>query len=133
MVATEPDGFGGLSSLATYVGEHPLDGVRVLALTPHYGGTIVALIVGGWFAVTWARNHQRRGVALTAGAIVVVRGDKLYVQPLADIVEATARTLGARGKRFTVLTLRTTDGRKRDLYVNGHLARLVVERVAQRA
>lgn len=83
---------------------------RVL-LAPHWLGLLACLVIAPWTAITWARNHQRRGLALTRTAVVAVRGATLKVLPLSDITATSSRVIGARGKRFTVLTLETTRGK----------------------
>ncbi|MER2560843.1 MAG: hypothetical protein ABTQ32_09000 [Myxococcaceae bacterium] len=78
-----------------------------LLLQPHWLGLVTCLVIAVWTGVTWARNHNRRGLALTRAAIVVVRGATLKLLPLSELASASSRTIGAVGKRFTVLTLKT--------------------------
>lgn len=127
--ATEPDSVG---DFVSYARAYPVDATRVFVSSPHWIGPIAALVVGAWTVVTWARNHRRRGVALAKDAIVLVRGRRLRVLPLAEVAAATHRQVGKRGKRFTVATITTQDGARRDLYVNGRWAQLLVERVGAR-
>ena len=90
-----------------------------LLLQPHWLGLVACLVVAPLTAVTWARNHNRRGLALTRTAIVIVRGATLKLLPLADITGVESRTIGAVGKRFSVLTLQTKGGEKVELTTNG--------------
>lgn len=90
-----------------------------LLLQPHWLGLVVCLVVAPLTAVTWARNHNRRGLALTRTAIVVVRGATLKLLPLADITGLESRTIGAVGKRFSVLTLQTKGGEKVEFDTSG--------------
>ncbi len=90
-----------------------------LFLQPHWVGLVACLVVAPLTAVTWARNHNRRGLALTRTAIVVVRGATLKLLPLSDITGMESRSIGAVGKRFSVLTLQTKGGEKVELTTNG--------------
>jgi hypothetical protein len=96
---------------------------RVL-LAPHVVGLVACLVVGPWTAVTWARNHQRRGLALTRTAIIVVRGPTLKRLPLDDVTAASSRVIGAPGRRFSVLSLETARGRV-ELNTTGNFAAAV--------
>lgn len=84
--------------------------IPTLFLQAHWLGLVACLVIASWTGLTWARNHNRRGLALTRAAIVVVRGATLKLLPLSELASASSRTLGAVGKRFTVLTLTTKAG-----------------------
>jgi hypothetical protein len=124
-LATDTAGAG----VFDYIREYPLDGVRVLLTSPRYLGLIAALIVGPWIAVTWVRNVGRRGIALTKDALVLVRGPKLLVVPIADMAHAEQRVIKTKKQTFTVLTVQMKDGRKKDFYCHGSFAALARERL----
>lgn len=94
----------------------------LLLLQPHWLGLIACLVIAPWTAITWAKNHRRRGLALTRTAIVVVRGATLKVLPLSDITGLESFAVGSLGKRFTVLTLQTKRGEKVEFNVIGRWA-----------
>lgn len=96
-----------------------------LLLQPHWLGLVACLVISSWTGVTWARNHNRRGLALTRAAIVVVRGATLKLLPLPELASASSRTLGAVGKRFTVLTLKTKAGETIEFNTRGTWAAAV--------
>ena len=90
---------------------------------PVYLGSIAAIVIGVWTALTWMRNHKRRGLALTKDAIVVVRGNKLKILKYRDVASHESSQHGRRGNRFTALTLKTRDGETLTLLTNGNWAR----------
>lgn len=102
-----------------------------LFLQPHWLGLVACLVIAPWTAITWARNHHRRGLALTRTAIVVVRGATLKVLPLSDITGAESHVIGAIGKRFTVLKLQTTRGEKVEFNTSGRWADAVKRALAK--
>lgn len=86
---------------------------------PQVLGFYAALGVLVWLSYTFVTSHKRYGVATTSYALARVRGRKVQLFRYADIASATERHLGARGKRFTVLTLTEKDGRQYDIYCHG--------------
>jgi hypothetical protein len=124
---TEPDGLAGLFALAR---EQPLWWLRSMLLSPHNLGVLAALVIGPWTAVTWARNHNRRGLALTRDAIVIVRGNRLRILRYEEVAGAERRTIRTRNRpSFTVLTLQLKNGKKKDLYATGNWAELAIARL----
>lgn len=105
--------------------------VPTLFLRPHWLGLFACLVIGPWTAITWARNHNRRGLALIRSAIVVVRGATLKLLPLSEIASASARTIGAVGKRFTVLTLKTKTSETIEFNTRGTWATAVQRALGQ--
>lgn len=96
-------------------------------MQPHWLGLVACLVVAPWTALTWIRSHNRRGLALTRTAIVVVRGATLKLLPLSEIATASSRSIGARGKRFSVLTLELRSGQKLELNTSGAWAGVVTD------
>lgn len=105
--------------------------IPTLFLQPHWLGLVVCLVIAPWTAITWARNHNRRGLALTRSMIVVVRGATLKLLPLSEIASASARTIGAVGKRFTVLTLKTKGAETIEFNTRGTWATAVQRALGQ--
>ena len=82
----------------------------LFATQPHVPGFFVAVTVAIVVAERWRRDLTRRGVAITRHAVVVLRGDSVTLLRHADVASAQAAQHGARGKRFTTLSLRAADG-----------------------
>lgn len=125
-ISTDPGSFG---FFFQYFAENPLSGLQAFVTTPHLIGLLAALIAGPWAAVTWVRNIGRRGLALTDQAIVLVRGPRLKVLPIADVASASARKIRTRKQTFTVLTAKLKDGRKHDFYCHGRWAELAMRKL----
>lgn len=89
---------------------------------PQLLGFYVALVVAVWVIYTVATQHKRRGVAITSYGLARIRGRHIQLFRYRDIVASSERTLGARGKRFTVLTLTEKDGKQHELYCHGSWA-----------
>lgn len=105
--------------------------IPTLFLQPQWLGLVVCLVIAPWTAITWARNHNRRGLALTRSTIVVVRGATLKLLPLSEIASVSARTIGAVGKRFTVLTLKTKGNETVEFNTTGNWAGAVKRALGQ--
>lgn len=102
-----------------------------LFLQPQWLGLVACLVIAPWTAITWARNHNRRGLALTRSTIVVVRGATLKLLPLSEIATVSANTIGAVGKRFTVLTLKTKGAETIEFNTRGTWAAAVTSALNQ--
>lgn len=98
---------------------------------PQVLGFYVALGVAAWVIYAFVTNHKRRGVAITSYGLLRIRGRKVQLFRYRDIVSATERTLGARGKRFTVLTLKEKDGREYELYCHGSWAAAARKKISE--
>ena len=86
---------------------------------PQVLGFYAATGVLVWLTYLFITSHKRYGVAITSYALARVRGRMVQLFRYADITSATERHLGARGKRFTVLTLTEKDGKQYDVYCHG--------------
>ncbi|MFO0578278.1 MAG: hypothetical protein U1A78_30095 [Polyangia bacterium] len=86
---------------------------------PQVLGFYAAIGVLVWVIYTFMTSHKRYGVAITSYALARVRGRKVQIFRYTDIASASQRQLGARGKRFTVLTLTEKDGKTYDIYCHG--------------
>jgi hypothetical protein len=108
----------------------PVAAVVGLVRQPQRLGLVAAVVVGVWVGITWARNHDRRGLALTSGALVVVRGNQLRVVRYADVASVERSAHGNwRVARFTVLRLRTRGGATLRLFTVARWADAAVERI----
>ena len=109
----------------------PLDFPRSLLFSPWRAGLIFLPPLSAYVGLTWIRNHQRRGLALTSEAIVVVRGNKLVVVPYAEIASTTMQRFRTRSQAFTVLELTLEQGKRMSLYTTGRWAAAANERIAK--
>ncbi|MBX5484561.1 MAG: hypothetical protein IRZ16_22285 [Myxococcaceae bacterium] len=93
-------------------------------------GFIASAVVTVWIAVTWIRNHKRRGVAVTSFATIRVKGRKLILLRHAHVADVK-RTLwvGRNRPNYTELELHAKDGSKLGLYCTGNFANIVQERI----
>lgn len=89
---------------------------------PQVLGFYVAIAVAVWVVYSFVTNHKRRGVAITSYGLARIRGSSVQLFRYRDIASASERTLGKRGKRFTILSLREKDGKEYDLYCHGSWA-----------
>ena len=115
--------------LSHYAAMFGADPISTLLMRPHILGLLAAVIIGPWVVITCARNYGRRGFAALDTAIVVLRGPKLKVLRYRDIASTERRVIGARGQRFTVLTLKLKDGKTEELSVTGRWAEEVITRL----
>ena len=99
-------------------------------LTSPEGGVIGTALLALALAVLWLRHRGRRGLAITEHALVVVRGPRLRVLPLAEISGSAQSSHGKLGKRFTVLKLAMKDGRNQDLIATKDWADAAEARIA---
>lgn len=123
----------GLARWGSLFAENPFRALFGFVRSPQRLGLLAAAVVGVWTAVTWVRNHGRRGLALTKDAVVVVRGRHLRVLPYAEIADVQRTSHGNYGRskqRFTVLALTTKQGAKLKLYTFGHWANAAQQRIA---
>jgi hypothetical protein len=92
-------------------------------------GLAAVLGIMAWVAVTWIRNHGRRGYLATSFATVRIKGDRLTLMRHARVADVKTESLGRPGKRFTVLKLTGDDGRTLSLYVTGAWTETALARI----
>lgn len=125
-------GLGLLRGLAT----SPLATLEGCLRSPPRLGLLAAMVLGPWTAVTWVHNHNRRGLALTEDAMVVVRGRHLRILRYADVtgVQRTRHgRFGRRARPFTVLALTTTAGGRLRLFTTARWADAFEQRILRAA
>ncbi len=109
------------SSTSEYADIGYLQRLKYLVQSPHSlatspeGGVVGAGLVALALAIFWIRHRGRRGLAITGHALVIVRGPRLRILPLAEIASSAQTGRGKRGARFTVLELTMKDGRRQNL------------------
>lgn len=87
------------------------------------------LLLIAWTVRTWVSTWNRRGCLFTSFGTFIVRGAMLKGVRHADVKAIRCRTIGARGKRFTVFEPVATDGRPLTLYAHRPWAAAATEAI----
>jgi len=107
---------------------HP---IGVLRFAPEVAGVLVLGPAALVILLIWLANFRRRGLALIRDAVVIVRGPRLSVIPLADVASARLAKIGSGRRSFTELQLAMNDGGEIRLWTrNRDWAGLVADQVA---
>lgn len=99
-----------------------VEGMLDERLVPYVSGLhafIALLAVMTWVAVTWIRNHGRRGYLATSFATIRIKGPKLVLMRHARVIDGAKESHGRPGRRFTTLKLEADDGKTWSLNVHG--------------
>jgi hypothetical protein len=135
-------GLGGAGACGNFVLESGLGGLRwfprmiaegdvlmALRSLQWYAGLAASLAVLAWAAVTWIRNHKRRGYASTGFATVRVKGHRVALVRHADVARIEWRQIVTRTQKFSVLDLTSGDGKVLTLYVHAGWVRLAIDQI----
>jgi hypothetical protein len=99
-------------------------------VTSPEGGVVGCALVALFLLMFWVRHRGRRGQAITDNALVIVRGPRVKVIPLAEVAGTSQSSHGKRGKRFSVLAVTFKDGGRKELIATKNWADEAERRVA---
>lgn len=93
-------------------------------------GFLASLAVFAWSALTWIRNHRRRGYAATSFATIRVKGQRLLLMRHASVARIEWTTHAPPGsQRFSVLRLTNAEGGTLTCTVHAGWVRTAIARI----